>query len=858
MAQNLSVGYQKQITVPVANALAAYSLNSRCVEASAGEGTVTISGTGPCDARVVVITDGAPVTLQVHVIPPPPGYPPGFTPPEALTGNTETTRYEFRYVSDPGQIQNVVDSLERQGNRTTELHVSTISYFSPVASQSRISLPFLFYALTTPGLRMTVFDESVTNSPLTVDGSVIRGFHLGLGRWLFHAGFTSTSSFENILLPPDKETIIGLGYRLPAGTHASVTANAYEILSNRTTDLVAKPGQIASLVYTYQLSERLKLMAEAGYSHGPGVAGKLESSRVGEHFLANLRYESGNFANLGINNFHGFFTNVDWDRQISARFTAKGSLLDDQYNLPGFRQKNLNASSSLDVRVMPRWTLFSGVGYSRFDPGTSLSPIVSGANLQAGVNYDTAHFGGGAQYQYSRNGGSNPGGQQIRGSLRGGWRRLYATGYVSLQTQTPSLSYVFAQVPGLQQALANLDLQATSPEELIELIQTDAALQSLGLLSGLAVHLSPLRTQFGSDLTWSPSQNGSQKFRLSVLDDQLQALQSTTRTTFVTFAYSRKLPLNSELSASFTLFQTRTGDSPAQLHPLADITLGHKFNSAPRLLMPVRHGSIGGTVLLDAAGEGVPGSRTKPMEGIEILLDGARRATSDRNGRYAFSRIPSGPHVVEVIFNSTRPSFFTTPSRLETDVNTEVNFGVTYSTARIIGFVRNDAAAGVPGVHVNAASPTRHLQAETDSDGKFSIDGIDDGAYEVTVDADSLPPGYTVDQPGPRQVEAVAGSPAKVDLTVQAARSISGRIITFDTVTGQLVPVVSIRVRLRERNTESVTDSNGAFLFRNLPAGEFTIVLEYGGREFLRAVQLPSDPKSLRNVDINVAVPGPR
>jgi hypothetical protein len=97
-----------------------------------------------------------------------------------------------------------------------------------------------------------------------------------------------------------------------------------------------------------------------------------------------------------------------------------------------------------------------------------------------------------------------------------------------------------------------------------------------------------------------------------------------------------------------------------------------------------------------------------------------------------------------------------------------------------------------------------------------------------------------------------------VDLPKQGARSISGRVITFDTVTGQLVRVVSIRVRLRQRNAQSVTDSNGAFLFRNLPAGEFMIVLEYGAKEFSRAVQLPSDPKSRRNVDINVAVPGPR
>ena len=89
---------------------------------------------------------------------------------------------------------------------------------------------------------------------------------------------------------------------------------------------------------------------------------------------------------------------------------------------------------------------------------------------------------------------------------------------------------------------------------------------------------------------------------------------------------------------------------------------------------------------------------------------------------------------------------------------------------------------------------------------------------------------------------------------MRAARSISGRIITFDGTTGQLVPVGAVRVRLLEQKAESVTDWNGAFLFRSLPAGTFTVIVEYSGKEYSRSVQLPSDPVSHRNVDINVAM----
>src|SRR5262245_54088005 len=96
----LSIGYQKTVELPVSGATAAYSLDSNIVEASAANGMVTISGKGPGETNVVVVTPAGVQTLAVRVPVPPPSLPAGFEPPERQNA-AETGIYEFRYNSDP-------------------------------------------------------------------------------------------------------------------------------------------------------------------------------------------------------------------------------------------------------------------------------------------------------------------------------------------------------------------------------------------------------------------------------------------------------------------------------------------------------------------------------------------------------------------------------------------------------------------------------------------------------------------------------------------------------------------------------------------------------------------------------------
>jgi hypothetical protein len=58
-------------------------------------------------------------------------------------------------------------------------------------------------------------------------------------------------------------------------------------------------------------------------------------------------------------------------------------------------------------------------------------------------------------------------------------------------------------------------------------------------------------------------------------------------------------------------------------------------------------------------------------------------------------------------------------------------------------------------------------------------------------------------------------------------------------------------VRLKELSLETKSGSNGVYIFRNLPAGTYTVAITYGEREISRKVVVPVGPISMRDVDLD-------
>jgi hypothetical protein len=117
--------------------------------------------------------------------------------------------------------------------------------------------------------------------------------------------------------------------------------------------------------------------------------------------------------------------------------------------------------------------------------------------------------------------------------------------------------------------------------------------------------------------------------------------------------------------------------------------------------------------------------------------------------------------------------------------------------------------------------------------------------------SDSYPPGYALQDLAAQTVVVDAGKPASAQFTAKALRSIAGRVLVYDKATLQTAPLSGVTVRLKELSLEVKTGAGGAYIFRNLAAGTYTVAIEHEGREITRTVTLEPPPASIRDIDLN-------
>ena len=851
--QSITVGYRQAVSVPLPGALAAFSLEDFYAEASAQDETLTIFGKNPGLAHIVAVVRNGTRTFQVRVLPAPPSYPSGFVQPLSASAASENGSYESRYTSGPSQSENILDFMRREGDRSVRFHLGGVILFGPVAGRSTFGLSSVFYQIHTSRRDITLLDQFMTNSPLTVDGSVVRGFHFRQGAFLFHAGYASLTTFENFIVPSLKEGVIGVGYRFSLGEHATLTPNFYFFPGRRTSENIGQRGTVTSLVYDYEPGMNLGLVAEVGFSRSVGAAARFHFGSARDQLSANLRYEPKQFASLSFNSLHGVYSNIDWTRYLTPRLTSTLSFTGDHYTLRSLDLANVVSNLNFQLQLFRGWSLGSGANYGSSNPHIPLGPAISALGLPVTVNSYSAHFQGSFLYQYSRNSGAFRRSDEYRTTLGTHWSGFHLSGFVDRQTQAPTIGFILAGVSGLQEALDKLGISVTTPEQIALLLRETAGLANQGLLEGVNINLSPVRLQTGTDLTWSNRSPSHQEFHFNFLYNRNNFLRGRNQTAIGTLSYSMKFKNVNEIFASLSLLRSNTtGTLGWRSSPLLEISFRRQFMNSPNFIIPRRRGTIRGVVFADDGATGTyrPGGPLLPD--VEVVLDDTRRIRTDPSGHYVFSGVSYGLHFVDLVYNSTSPFFFTTASRVQTDADTEVNFGVGISLARLFGSVRSDAGIGLPGVEINISKSSQHFSAQTDAQGKFRVEGLSGGEYEVKVDIDSVPPGYSLADLETQRTIVETSDPARVAFTLKAVRNISGRVTIYDGASHQEMPAHGITVFLRELSRASLTDENGVYLLRDLPAGPSGLVVIYHGKEFKRDVILPDGPALSRSVDINL------
>ncbi|MGH9544784.1 MAG: MSCRAMM family protein [Terriglobales bacterium] len=810
--------------IKIAGATAALSVDSELVDASASHGVVDLSGRAPGRAEVLIITPAGVKSIYVLVSPAPPAYPPGFIPPVALAGN-EVGSFEFRFVSDPRQIQNRLDYTLTKADRITQLHLVNVEFLNGITGNNNVDIPSGFYRIAAPGWNLTLLDQNVANSPLTVDGVTVRGIHLGIGPWTVHAGYSSLASFDNVLIPTQREVAFGLSHAFKLSPNSELIQNAYYFPTHSQTFSAGQPGSVASLEYRLRRPRGLELLAELGFSHGVGSAAEFQWSGPRDSLHGSFREKLKDFATLSIGNLPGSVAEFSWNRTITPALASYLNVSENHILLPTGQQTNANSTGSLQYKVSHHWSVSTGATYAMFSQSsTSTNYSVHSLSLPEQINFDQKHFGAGFQYQFAKTSGSFSPGQDLRGTARLGWNRLQLSGFVERQTQALTVSSLYSQIPSLQIELQRVGLTAIDPSQLAALLQDNAFLLALGLSQQATLNLLPVRLQTGAGLNWTSHGVRPQRLSLDFIHNSDQLLQGKESNWIQSGSYTLPLTTTDELAVSYSWFHY-SALGQAQYSPQVTVGVKHSFSAFPSFLTHTAHGTITGVVYVDRKMRGRYDPQMPTLADVEVILDGLDRTRTNERGRYTFSHVPQGQHTLEASFKSTRPFWFTTPSVVNASINQSIDFGITFAASELVGHVKNDAGLGVPDVEIEIKGPNGTITAHSDADGRFAVSGLSPGDYELTIDPNTVPTGHSLDDLRVLRRRIEEGIPQSADFRIRALRTVFGDVTYYDSQSGQYSPISGAIVRIPELSLRATTDRQGKFILRELPSGSYTLTV---------------------------------
>jgi hypothetical protein len=842
----LYVGFQKRVEIALAGATAAYSLDPYIADATVSGGRVEVFGKAPGTTNIVIVTNAGVQNLTVTVTPPTSVLPPGMQPEYPQTG--ETGVYEFRYNSDPGQITNSLEVKRTQGQSFDRMQIVNANLLQASGSTSAVGFPLLSYELSRTRNDYTFLDQMVANSPLTVDGFFVRGMHVRVGDWQFHGGFSSVATFQGLFLATDREYVGGITRNLQLDSNSSLQANAY-YFQNPSNQQLAANGALGTVAYRYARKDKASFLAEIGAGHGVAFAAKGSYDDEKDHLIASLRATSSNLASLAVNTQRGTFVDVNASRKFNDLWYGSLSVNQSNFNLPTLKQDTFTTSGIANYKLNRNFTLTGGTDFSRFKAIQPVGPALATVSLPAGIDYSVSHFGGGFQYQRTIN-FDGSGGNDYQGNVRGSAGQFHGSAFYRHAVQVPTVSAIFSQIPGLQDALLRAGIAANTPDQIAELLRNTALLESLGFSSLISVNLAPARDDLGAMLTWNGKSSRRQQVDFNYFRSDTDLLAGKLSLSTTSISYGQRLTLNDNVVGSAAYVQTLS-NGVTDRHPVFSVSLQHRFYSFPSLLLPGRHGYIEGHIFRDDDSTGTYNGSQPPLAGVEIRLDDGRVTHSDAHGYYSFHHVPYGVHRVDAKLSSDDPFFFTTDSPAQTDINQVVNFGINYAKGQVFGYVLNDAGAGVGSIAVELQGEKATHRVMTGGNGKFSFAGLPSGSYTVAALAESFPAGYSLQGLAPLQVAVEPGKPSSVKFSAKALRSIAGKVLVYDKALLKPVPLSGANVRVQELSLQTITTENGAYMFRNLPAGTYTVQVEFQGKVTSRIVTLPAQPASLRDIDLN-------
>jgi hypothetical protein len=833
----LSIRESTQIVLPTDEVSAAYSLDPLIAEAEISEQQLRIWGRAPGTAVIVLVhADFSTSSLQVGVTQAPPILPERDWSDLTSNGRDSNGYYEARLSSDPLQVS---DTFDYRAARI-QLHFNNAN--APgrnLPNASSTWFPYTYLRILGDHWRLTLLDETVESSPISVSATQLRGMHFTAGGLALHVGYVSVAGFQSLFLPASKQLISGATFTHNLGSDLQIGVTGYFLQR----DPAAFDQQAARGLGTLFLKRRalrgFDLSAEVGASNGVGGAFNLTRDLNTDHIHIAARYRPRYYAASDTDNLNGLQSEARWDHIWGERFVSTASGSANRFYVHADEQTTEVTTGNLQYRTSNGMSISWGVSASHFSDSRSLFPDIRRFALPVILSYDRARFGVSGQYEYSQTSRAFSAGQGYRGSLRWNGRHFQINANAGLDTQALGIDSVFSAFPALNAALAQLGLGATtSVEQLAALLNNRAFLNNLGIAPNATLELVPRNWRAGLNMSMHSAR---QQLELDSNYNLNEFLTQRDTTVLQTIRYRRGLSNSTELITSFTLLESI---APARRwNQIWEIGMHHQFVASPIPLWHQHNGTISGRVRLQDS------SGNRPMEAVEITLDGDRRTASDSQGLYHFFKVAAGPHVVQLTFKSSRSFWYSTPSKVTTAADSIVDFGIIFPEAQINCYALNDAGIGLDGIGVSVNGRQGELNFTTDQTGKFVVPVAQTGEYVVAVNAATVSDGYALEDLQPVRISVGEGELKKVTFILSAIRALTGSIQTYDSAKEEYVPMVGVTVELAELNRQTVTDNNGKYSFRDLPSGSFTILVDGQPRA---QVELGPAPQLLRkNIQLN-------
>jgi hypothetical protein len=823
--ESFTVRVGETAVIDIPGATAAYTTNPAVADATvAAAGRIAVTGHSPGTTQLMVVTAANTQAYLITVAAS------AVAPVVKADSGAPTGRYEGRYSSGSMRVQNTFDLATQHDASRSEFHVL---HFHDLRGQPSGTIASIFYRVTTPTRQVTLLDETVDVSRMTISNTSVRGLHLKEGPLELHAGYASSTMFDDFFLPAKRRWVGGAGYGIDLGS-IRLTPSVYGFFS-QPAGTSARRGIVGALSAEHRAGDALFVRADVGVSRSLAASGEVRYVSARDQLRALITVKPAGFPNLGLTDVPGEHLDLDWTRRAGKRLSITSTGTYDRFDLAALRQTIGAAGVGISYAVTERLAFLSGADASTVrTPATSIRTI----GLPFGVAYDTSGFGAAASYRLLDHSDASRHGDALRLSARAGNGPFTASVWAERQRNAPTLELIFSAEPGLELALLRLGISVRTPEDVARALRDNAALIDLGFITGVNVSLTPRRTQAGFNLSWLGSGAGRDHLRLLAVYGHDEGIRTTRDNLIATLNYSRRILATTNVYGSYSWWSTRAG-APQQAGTSVEVGVQQQFSGVPRFLQ--RSGRIEGFVFLDPEMRGVRSQTTKPLPDIAIKLDGTRTARTDGSGAYAFDNVAPGTHRIAAQLPESPRAFFTTPSFGEAKVHAHVDFGLVWAAARIEGRVISDDGTGIQGAVLTAtAEKGPPITATSDVQGLF-VFAVPPGRFRLSIAEESLTAGYSIAEPRERVVTVESGQPQSATFNLRVRRSIAGRAAG------------AYEVRIESLGMTARVDPEGNFLFRSMPAGTFVLVARIGGTIVTRTVTLSAEPIVERSVDFGAS-----